>query len=186
MFTKTYILQFFLLAGLFIATTISFGQKQRTVSDTQYFLCEADSIYNRFIKDLKSKSVDTIFTLHYDFDNGRVENSAFFIIWRDRGKGFVRQFVGCDSIKSDTTYADTTSIVEDYFSMNVYNTKGIIETDIIQSHGMGYTVVVQIMDLQYSHNVRDWQRNNALNPSDQRIQWIDLFEKKIGNPCLVE
>lgn len=170
------------------------GQKVRLEGDDSRFLCHSDSITHFAVKELIDNKVDSIMTFIYDYDNGRVERAVTYIIWIDKGQGFVRQFGGCEQIKNDSTYNLYVSDLFDYYRQKRIDTiTGQIEAEMWQSHDMGYYVTVYLPGQTKSYNIRDYERGKGYNidgkrmdgqepkyPSDPRVIWINKFEEKIN------
>ncbi len=158
------------------------GQKVRLIDDNSTFLCIGDSLSHNFISDLKTQRVDSIISILYDYDNGRVEKSLHLIIWTMEGKSQIRKIRGCDDITSDTTYAVELKPIFAFIEKTKF--KGLsepIKSDMDVSHSMGYFTSVEIGKRAFELNVRDHHlRKTEANKeaiADARVKLIAMLAK---------
>jgi hypothetical protein len=166
----------------------SFGQLELPNTVVKGFTCTSDSLSHIKTLELLNNDIDTFASFRYDYDNGRSENAITYILWIDQGIGFMNKFGGCDEIKSDTTYTLNISDLFIYFEENRIDTlTKPIETEISQSHDMGYYISIYLPELARSYNVRDYERMweyenddwEMFDHPDARVNWVNLFESKL-------
>ncbi len=171
-----------IISTLIICTPTSAGQKVRLIDDSSTFLCIGDSLSHNFISNLKQQRVDSIISILYDYDNGRVEKAQHLIMWTKEGKSQVRKIRGCDDITSDTTYAVQLKPILVFISKTRF--KGLsepIKSDINVSHSMGYFTLVELGKRTFEVNVRDYHLQKTVGnkeaQNDARVKLIEMLAK---------
>jgi len=180
--------------ALTLLTLTAFGQKQRLVEDNSHFFCLSDSINYYTVKNLVDSGIKQIMTFHYDFDNGRVTEAVYYIIWLDKGVGFLKSIKGCDhtSIKDSSNLAGIQQIFDFYHANRVDTITSQLDPEVLMSHDMGYYITVYLPVENKGYNIRnyergigyktDGQRTDKKKPSyltDPRVLWLNLFESII-------
>lgn len=171
-----------IISTLIICTLTSAGQKVRLMDDRSIFLCIGDSLNHSFISDLKQQNIDTIFSLLYDYDNGRVEKAQHLVIWTKEGKSHIRKIRGCDNITSDTTYVVELKPIIAFIARTKFrDLLEPIKSDMIVSHSMGYFTSVELGERTFELNVRDYHlRKTEANKdaqADARVKLVTMLAK---------
>lgn len=139
-------------------TVCCFSQKQRLEGDDSRYLCLNDSISEFVLDSLRAKGQDSIITVLYDYDNGRMQNNQRIVIWQFNGKGYARVISGCDRIINDTLVElDLTQAWEAINNMTVGLLTSQIKPYSYASHGMGHFVTIHFGSVEFSFYVRDDQ-----------------------------
>jgi hypothetical protein len=162
-----------ILLLLFCETSIS-AQKVRLVGDYSRYLCLNDSIADAFFETLKRDKVDSIISILYDYDNGRLPNSLHVRIWTHNGKSKLRFIEGCDSIINDTTFVcDLTKLWEYIKTTNFDDVSIPIKSGTGQSHDQFYHITISTPVKSFFVVVSDNQRKatvkNKTPESDTRV-----------------
>jgi len=181
-------MKFLIFSFLLFFTMGSFAQKQRLVGDDSRFLCVADSINYFSIKSLTDRRIQLIFSILYDYDNGRVSEAKHYILWKDNETGRMKTITGCDNPStSDSSFILEPGNLFNYFDSCKIDTISRELTMIsMMSHDMGYFVTVYLSGQEKSFRIRDCdldiyneQYRNGFG-NDPRVTWINMFEKLIG------
>ncbi|RZM23582.1 MAG: hypothetical protein EOO88_25705 [Pedobacter sp.] len=158
-----YFATFFLSAALY-------GQKQRLVGDDSRWLCKNDSISEVFIWQLRQQKVDSIISVLYDYDNGRLYDSKQIVFWTKNGINRLRLIEGCDSIRMDITVYTSLSPLWEFVRLNRFDPIQIpIPSFFDMSHDRFYYVELTAGKNEVIAIVRDFERT----PDPRNIQALE-------------
>jgi hypothetical protein len=154
----------------------------RVEGDNSIFICKSDSLASYFLNKLKKQKVDSIISILYDFDNGRVEKSRQIIIWIHEGSSNVKIIAGCDLITKDSVYNFNFLELLTYINKSKFKDVSVpIPSEVYISHDMCYHIEVLFPNKKFIAIVRDYERkqNVANNTSltDTRIVLANMIDK---------
>jgi hypothetical protein len=174
--TKT----FLILQVILLHSECLIAQKQRVVTDTSKYLCQNDSIADVLLNNLKVRGVDSIISVLYDYDNGRIENTTRIIIWSDNGYDSLRLIQGCDGKIRDSVLCENLFYlwekVKNFYSIDLNER---VSNSGYQSHDLGYSVDLFLPVCRDWFSIRNYQRRNHLekvNSPDARVVFINSLE----------
>ncbi len=148
-----------LVIFLLISAATLHAQKVRLVDDHSKYLCLNDSIVETFALQLKKQKIDSIISILYDYDNGRLPNSKHIIIWTRKAQSKIRIIEGCDKILKDTTYSIGFSSLWKYIAITHFDDATIpIKSGTGQSHDMFYHITIKTPKKSFMIVVRDNER----------------------------
>ena len=142
-------------------TTLN-AQKVRLEGDNSKYLCLNDSIAETFENKLKQNKVDSIITILYDYDNGRLPNSIRVIIWTHNGKSILKLVQGCDKVTKDATSPCNLTDLWKYIKMTHFDDVTVpIKSGTVQSHDKFYHITVTTPTRSFFVVVRDNERKST-------------------------
>ena len=155
-------------------TTILFAQKVRLEGDNSRYLCLNDSIAEAFEMKLKKSKVDSIITILYDYDNGRLPSSRRLLIWTHNGKSSIKVVEGCDKIIKDSIYSFNAASLWEYIKVTHFDDVTVpIKSGTGQSHDLFYHITINTPHKSFFIVVRDNERKNSnknkIAQSDTRV-----------------
>jgi hypothetical protein len=162
------------ISFLFFWTTLLNAQRTRLKDDNSRYLCLNDSIAETFAMKLKRSKVDSMITILYDYDNGRLQNSIRVIIWKHNGTSTLRLVEGCDKITKDTTYTCNLTDLWEYINVTHFDDVSVpIKSGTGQSHDKFYHITVTTPSKSFFVVVRDNERKSTekhkVPESDTRV-----------------
>lgn len=138
------------------------AQKVRLEGDNSKYLCLNDSIAETFATKLKKSKVDSIITILYDYDNGRLPNSIRAVIWTHNGTSRIRIVQGCDKIIKDTIVTYNLADLWTYIKVTHFEDVSVpIKSGTGQSHDRFYHITVTTPAKSFFVVVRDNERKKT-------------------------
>jgi hypothetical protein len=138
-----------------------FAQKVRLEGDNSPYLCLNDSVTHMFENSLQGQNVDSIISILYDYDNGRLPTSKTVTIWTHYNESNIRIVQGCDILMKDTAYSFNASDLWSYIRDTRFESVSIpIESGWHQSHDTFYHITVTTPQKSFFVVVRDFERKS--------------------------
>jgi hypothetical protein len=170
----------FVISWFFTST----AQRVRLEGDDSKYLCLNDSLAKSFELRMARLNVDSIISIFYDYDNGRMQNSRRIFLWTHDGSTMIRLIEGCNTIIIDTAYAIKADSLWDYIRMNQFSDMTVpIKSGTGQSHDRYYKITVTTPLRTFYMVVRDNERKPSTkhqNPeNDSRIMLTNKIDSLI-------
>ena len=176
----------FLTISIFtLLTSPLLAQKVRLEGDNSPFLCKNDSISETSAYKMKKNRIDSMISILYDFDNGRLPNSRRILIWTHSGKSYIRLIEGCDKIVKDTTWAFNSEPLWEFIKTNTFKSVSVpINSAYSQSHDEFYHITISLPKRDFFIVVRNYERKvddrnkNALK--DTRVILTNMIDNLLN------
>lgn len=159
------------------------GQKVRLEGDNSPYLCLNDSVTQTFESSLQKQNVDSIISILYDYDNGRLPSSKTITIWTYHNQSHIRIVQGCDSLMKDTTYAFAASDLWQYINDTKFESVSVlIKSGLYRSHDKFYHITVTTPKKSFFIVVRDFERNSKeiAAQTDTRVILTNKIDRLIN------
>ncbi len=156
----------------FLFAAFATAQKVRLEGDNSPYLCLNDSVTQTFENSLQKQKVDSIISILYDYDNGRLPDSKTITIWTSHNQSRIRIVQGCDSLMNDTTYTLAAADLWRYIKDTKFESVAVpIKSGRYQSHDKFYHITVTTPKKSFFVVVRDFERNSK----ERAAQTQELF-----------
>lgn len=150
-----------IILSSFLIVANATAQKVRLEGDNSPYLCLNDSVTQTFESSLQKQNIDSIISILYDYDNGRLPTSKTITIWTSHNQSHIRVVQGCDRLIKDTTYSFAASDLWQYINDTKFESVSVpIKSGRYQSHDKFYHITVTTPKNSFFVVVRDFERHS--------------------------
>jgi hypothetical protein len=145
-------------------------------------LMNIDKVSETFACNLISKGIDTVLLCKHIFDNGSLPIEKAFILWTDKGKGYLKSFFNNPQhspTENEIVLFESESLINYFFENRIDTVKTKPKSDIMISHSMGYSVQLYTPNYFYRERLTDF----LIGQDKEHIKsvWWNLISEKLGN-----
>ena len=141
-----------------------------------------DRVSEIYACNLISEGIDTVLLAKYIFDNGSLPREKAFVLWIDKGQGYLKAFFNNSQhapTENEVVLFDTKCLINHFFENRIYAVKKKPKVQRQFSHSMGYSVQLYTPNYFFRERLRD----DFLNQDTEhpKIIWWNLISDKLGN-----
>jgi hypothetical protein len=122
-------------------------------------LTNIDKISENFSCNLISKGIDTIMLCKYIFDNGSLPIEKAFVVWLDKGKGFVKAFFNNSKHKPTQmkiAIFNSSLLLNYFFTNKIDKIESEPTSEYSISHSLGYSIQVYTKETFFRERLTDF------------------------------
>lgn len=140
-----------------------------------------DKVSESFACGLASKGIDTVMLYKYISDNGSTSIEKAFVLWLDKGKGYVKAFFNNNRYlptENKATAFDTKPLIDHFFvhRLDTVTTEPPTKMDI--SHSMGYSIQLQAPSLFFTERIADYIISR--DSTHPKAVWWNMISEKLS------
>jgi hypothetical protein len=144
-------------------------------------LMNIDKVSETFACNLISEGIDTVLLCKHIFDNGSLPIEKAFVLWVDKGKGYLKSFYNNSQhnpTEDEIVLFESESLINYFFDYFIDTVKTKPESDTWISHSMGYSVQLYTPNYFYRERLTDF----LINQDKKHIKsiWWNLISEKLG------
>lgn len=120
---------------------------------------EIDKLSEDFACDLTLKSIDTIMLCKYIFDNGSTTEEKAFILWLDKGQGFVKSYFNNsdhEPTQNKVVPFDSKKLINYFFENKIDTVTTEPQSEIYPSHSMGFSIQLYTLAFFFRERLTDF------------------------------
>jgi hypothetical protein len=145
-------------------------------------LFNIDKVSEIFACDLISEGIDTVLLCKYIFDNGSSPIEKAFVLWTDKGKGYLKSFFNNPKhipTENKIVSFEAGSLINHFFENRIDTVTTKPTSDFRMSHDMGYSIQLFTPNSFYRERLRDYliQQDKA----HPKSVWWNLISENLEN-----